>query len=122
MPFKKPLPLKPPDPTAILDWMIWYPAPRGSLSGFRNVRILNFWYGCKNEIAKGVEINKVIKEYIKYLIFNPASHMTANPLNAIKIDVPKSGWVTTRIIGKIRIIVTTNIDWKVLTWLNCIRW
>ena len=43
VPFKKPLPVRPPEPTAILDWIIWYPAPNGSLSGSKKVSILNFW-------------------------------------------------------------------------------
>mgnify|MGYP006063947729 CR=1 FL=1 len=33
--------------------MIWYPAPKGSLSGFKKVKILDFWYGFKKEIAIG---------------------------------------------------------------------
>ena len=49
------------------------------------------------------------KEYKKYLIFNPASHTTANPLNAINIDVPRSGWLTTNITGKTKITIVTNI-------------
>ena len=43
VPFRKPFPDKPPDPTAILDWIICYPAPSGSLSGSKNVSILFFW-------------------------------------------------------------------------------
>ena len=42
-------------------------------------------------MAKGIEINKVKNEYIKYLMFRPASHITTRPLNAINIEVPKSG-------------------------------
>ena len=45
----------------------------------------------KNEITNGREIIKDKKEYKKYFIFNPASHTTTSPLNAINIDVPKSG-------------------------------
>ena len=36
-------------------------------------------------------INKVKKEYKKYLMLSPASHITTKPLNPINIDVPKSG-------------------------------
>ena len=43
VPFKKPFPKRRPDPTAIYDWIIWEPAPKGSLSGSKKVRILNFW-------------------------------------------------------------------------------
>ena len=34
---KKPFPNNPPDPMAIFDCIIWYPAPKGSLSGFKKV-------------------------------------------------------------------------------------
>ena len=37
------------------------------------------------------EINKNKPEYIKYFKLIPASHSTIIPLNAIKIEVPKSG-------------------------------
>ena len=47
---------------------------------------------------------KINDEYIKYFTFIPASHKTTRPLKAIKIDVPRSGWDITRIIG-IKIIV-----------------
>ena len=45
----------------------------------------------------------------KYLILIPASQITTNPLNAIKIEVPKSGCVITSMIGEIKIIKATNI-------------
>ena len=60
-------------------------------------------------MANGNEIIKVKSEYKKYFIFNPASHITTKPLNAIKIEVPKSGWLITSIIGKIKITKTINI-------------
>ena len=43
VPCLKPYPKKPPDPIAILDWIIWYPDPNGSFSGFKKVSILCFW-------------------------------------------------------------------------------
>ncbi len=55
----------PPDPTAILDCIIWYPAPRGSLSGFKKVKIRDFWYGFKNDIPTGIKQSVTKKEYKK---------------------------------------------------------
>ena len=49
----------------------------------------------------------------KYLIFIPANHKTIIPLNAIKIDVPRSGWVITKKIG----IINTTIGIKMLVIL-----
>ena len=45
------------------------------------------------------------KETKKYLIFTPPSHSIISPLEAINIDVPKSGWDKTKIIG---IIIKVN--------------
>ena len=42
-------------------------------------------------MIKGNEIKKVTQEYIKYLIFTPPNHKITKPLNAINIDVPRSG-------------------------------
>ena len=54
------MPKRPPDPIAIFDCIIWYPAPNGSLSGFKKVKILDFWYGFKNAMAIGVnDINNI---------------------------------------------------------------
>mgnify|MGYP007000109581 CR=1 len=68
-----------------------------SLSGSKNVKILNFWYGFKNEIIKGREIKKVTKEKKKYFILTPPNHNIISPLKAINIDVPRSGCDKTRI-------------------------
>ena len=56
------MPVSPPEPTAILDWIIWYPEPNGSFSGFIKVNILSFWYGFKKEITKGNEVIKIKKD------------------------------------------------------------
>ena len=50
---------------------------------------------------KGRDTNKTSDEYIKYFALTPDNHRTINPLNPIKIEVPKSGWLTTNKIGKI---------------------
>ena len=73
--------------------------------------LLSIMLNNKNKDAEKV-YNEIIKdktEYIKYLIFSPASHTTTNPLNAINIDVPKSGWLITNITGKIKITSDTNM-------------
>ena len=44
-----------------------------------------------NEIIKGSDIKKVTNETKKYLILTPPNHNMINPLNAINIDVPRSG-------------------------------
>ena len=53
--------------------------------------IINFWYGFKNDIMKGRDTNKTSDEYIKYFALTPDNHRTINPLNPIKIEVPRSG-------------------------------
>ena len=86
------------------------------LSGSKNERILSFWYGFKNEIINGSEIKKVINEYIKYLIFTPPNHNIISPLNAMSIEVPRSGWETTKIVGINIIDKTIVILLKELTF------
>ena len=44
VPRVKPFPTMPPLPMATLDWISWYPAPRGSTSGSRKTRIRFCWY------------------------------------------------------------------------------
>ena len=65
---------------------------------------------------------KVFESLVKYLIFSPASHKTAIPLNPIKIDVPKSGWLITSIIGKIKIVNTIKTLTNEFTLSIWIRW
>jgi len=67
-------------------------------------------------MTKGKEIKKVIKETIKYLILTPPNHNIISPLEAINIEVPRSGWAKTKIIGKIIITRAINILEKVLTF------
>ncbi len=43
LPCPQPLPLKPPEPIAILDWMMFQPVPSGSDSGFMKVRMRSRW-------------------------------------------------------------------------------
>ena len=60
-------------------------------------------------MIKGKEIKKVTKETKKYFILTPPSHNIINPLDAIKIDVPRSGWDKTKIIGIIISIKATKM-------------
>ena len=43
VPSNRPLPLNPPEPSAVLDWMMFQPAPCGSRSGSNNVSTRCFW-------------------------------------------------------------------------------
>ena len=43
VPSPQPAPASPPEPTAIRDWSVWKPAPRGSRSGSRKTRIRSRW-------------------------------------------------------------------------------
>ena len=52
---------------------------------------------------------------MKYFALTPDNHKTTNPLKPIKIEVPKSGWLTTNKIGKINATIGTIIFLKLLT-------
>ena len=67
-------------------------------------------------MIKGNEIKKVIKERKKYLILTPPSHKIIKPLDAIKTEVPKSGWDKTKIIGTMIIDKETIIVVKEFTF------
>ena len=56
----------------------------------------------------GKEIKKVMKEKMKYFILTPPNHNTIRTLEAINIDVPRSGCDTTIIVG-INIIVSAIV-------------
>ena len=43
---------------------------------------------------------------MKYFALTPDSHKTTKPLKPIKIEVPKSGWLTTNNIGKVSSITS----------------
>ena len=59
---------------------------------------------------------------MKYLIFRPENHKIIRPEKEIKIEVPKSGWVITKIVGTIIIVTEINIDEKALVLLVLILW
>jgi hypothetical protein len=44
VPLRNPLPKTPPEPTAVIDWIMFHPAPRGSIYGSRNTTSLIIWY------------------------------------------------------------------------------
>ena len=76
----------------------------------------------RTDITNGNEINNARLEYIKYLILKPANQRTIKPLTAINIEVPRSGWLTTNNIGKIKIVIDNNIFFKLFIFVNCSRW
>ena len=73
-------------------------------------------------IIKGNEIRKVINETKKYLIFTPPNHSIISPLDAINIDVPRSGWDKTKIIGIIIKVNGTEILTNEFTFSGFNRW
>src|SRR5574337_811232 len=44
VPLIQPLPRTPPEPMAMVDWMMWKPLPRGSEVGSSRVQMRCFWY------------------------------------------------------------------------------
>ena len=73
-------------------------------------------------IINGNEIKKATNETKKYLIFTPPSHSIISPLVAINIDVPKSGWDKTKIIGIIIKVNGTEILINEFTFSELKRW
>ena len=65
----------------------------------KKVRILDFWYGFKNDIPIGIKQIKTKKEYKKNFILKPVNQITASPPNKINNAVPKSGCNVTNKIG-----------------------
>ncbi|MNN60209.1 hypothetical protein D3C81_1753780 [compost metagenome] len=43
VPLRKPLPSTPPEPIAMIDWMVWKPLPSGSLVGSSSVHTRCCW-------------------------------------------------------------------------------
>ena len=52
---------------------------------------------------------------MKYFALTPDNHKTTKPLKPIKIEVPKSGWLTTNKIGTINTTIGTIKFLKLLT-------
>ena len=77
VPFKNPLPKNPPEPIAILDWVIFQPDPRGSALGFIKVSTLSFYFFDKTLfkitswplITKMANINKIEELIIFFKFF-----------------------------------------------------
>ena len=72
-------------------------------------------WGCNSK-------EKAIRETKKYLIFTPPNHSIINPLDAINIDVPKSGWDKTKIIGIIIKVNGKEILTNEFTFSGLKRW
>ena len=58
---------------------------------------------------------------MKYFALTPDNHKTTKPLKPIKIEVPKSGWLTTNRIGTINTTIGIIIFLKLLTKWICVR-
>ena len=91
VPDKYPLPTKPPEPIAVLDWEIFQPAPSKSDSGLNRVITRCCIYGVKLAQRKGEEIKMSAIKINKANKGNPAKktgmHPEANTIN----EVPRSG-------------------------------
>ena len=61
-------------------------------------------------------------EIIKNFALTPANQATTTPPAAIKIEVPKSGWVATKIIGATRTVIGNNKCLKLFIPSIDIRW
>ena len=66
---------------------------------------LAFNYGFKNEIATGIKASIETPEQIKNFALTPANKATTIPPAAIRIEVPRSGCVATKMIGPIRTVI-----------------
>ena len=64
----------------------------------------------------------VIPEIIKNFALTPANQATTRPPAPIRIDVPKSGWVATKIRGEIRTVTGKIKCLKLFTFSIDIRW
>ncbi len=112
LPLSQPFPNIPPDPMAIFDWIIWYPAPKGSFSGFKKVNTRFFWKGCILDQMSGNEAKNAAIAIAKYLFLMPDKKMITRPENAMRTAVPRSGSSNISSVG----ISTINSE-KIIDWL-----
>ena len=72
-PFNSPIPVSPPAPIASFDWIILYPEPLGSDSGFKNISILFFACSGKTKLYNiGIDIATIAAVIIIYFLSIPA--------------------------------------------------
>ena len=55
VPSIQPRPHSPPEPTAMVDWMMWNPLPSGSLLGSSSVITRCRWESCISDHSSGAE-------------------------------------------------------------------
>ena len=73
-------------------------------------------------MAIGNKASIAIPDIVKNLALTPANHATITPPAAIKIDVPRSGWVATKITGAMRTVIGRSKYLKLFTPSIEIRW
>ena len=116
VPSKRPLPNSNPEPIAILDWIIWYPAPKGSTLGFKNTIIRCFWYSCNTNQLNGNSATIVPTIICTNRMRIPLTKsMPANIATYTK-DVPKSGCLNTSKAGMPKNKNTGNNSLKVFNF------
>ena len=83
----------------MIDWMMWYPDPRGSLSGSRNVSTLSFWYSARKFHPRGMMRSPVATRLSSVFKRIPTKR-TMDPKRIMSIKaVPRSGCLNTRTKG-----------------------
>lgn len=89
VPCIKPSPKSPPAPIAILDCIILYPSPLGSLFGSKYTSILAFaCSGKTNKYNSGTSITTNVIETIIYLLSIPATNKINISANIYAVAVP----------------------------------
>ena len=56
-------------------------------------------------MAIGSKASIATPDIVKNFALTPANHATTTPPAAIKMDVPRSGWVATNITGATRTVI-----------------
>ncbi len=113
MPCPQPLPVKPPAPIAIFDWMMFQPLPSGSDSGLRKVRMRSFWYGRSiQNHATGAAAAMPPNAAANHHHDSPARNSTNAPLMPTSMAVPKSGCSRIRPVGTPMIDAATSTTRK----------
>ena len=74
------------------------------------------------DFFQGNEVINMKNEEIKYLTLIPENQIIIKPEKEIKIDVPKSGWVITKITGIMIIVKEIKIDANEFIWALLILW
>ncbi|MCY1553282.1 hypothetical protein D9M68_897510 [compost metagenome] len=108
----KPLPQTPPEPMAIMPWMMWNPLPSGSLDGSSSVHTRWRWYSrstCQSTSGAHSCPSKAISSAMPTaptstggrmsFQLRPAKKMTNRPDESTSSEVPRSGCLRTSATG-----------------------